>query len=301
MRALVAGHLCLDLRPMLTHEPTREPGQLDLVGPAEVTLGGCVSTTGTALAARGVSVSQAAAAGIDALADLTMALLERTGVDISRVHRVEHPASYTVILEPPGADRMFWHHTGANDHFDGSEVDVDGVDLLHLGYPSLLPALVVEDGMPLARLFEAARARGVITSLDLAVIDGERRDVQGWERFLARVLPVTDVITPSTDDLASAIGTPVAATSEELTRAAQWLVDLGAGTAMVSGGAQGAGWATRAGDQGATPALPVTRVRGTTGAGDTSTAAFLAARLCGESVEMAAAAAMEAAAAHISG
>ncbi len=68
--------------------------------------------------------------------------------------------SYSVVVQPPGADRVFWHHTGANATYDGAGLDVSGLDLLHLGYPALLPALLTDGGAPLAALLGRARAAG---------------------------------------------------------------------------------------------------------------------------------------------
>ncbi len=309
-RALVAGHLCLDLTPTLDRDLVVDEGQLHLMGPLRVGLGGSVAATGSALRSLGVEVLAAAAVGQDALSRLTVELLEGRGVDVSRVVSTEASASTTVVLQPPGRDRSFWHHTGANDHFDAAGLDLADIDLVHLGYPSLLPALWRDDGAPLVTLFRRARAAGILTSLDLAVVDPSTRSRgPDWRGFFARVFPHVDVLTPSIDDLTSALGPRMgfapapesAPTPENLTAAAEFIRDLGAGTVLVTGGTSGVAVAAEGEPTAYLPARRVARVVSTTGAGDVATAGFLHARLTGADARTAAQVAIDLAAVHVSG
>ena len=316
VKALVAGHLCLDLLPTFDGAPGLAEGALYPVGPMAVRLGGCVATTGRTLAALGVSSALAAAVGDDRLAALMRSLLAELGLP-TRLVEVPGSTSYSVVLQPPGRDRTFWHHTGANDHFDGVGLDLEGIDLLHLGYPNLLPALLPDDGMPLRPLLMRARSGGATTSVDLAVC---APDAVGpdWERVLANVLPLTDVLTPSLDDLNSALGWGLPPTLDSLAEATERLVALGAGIVVVSGGAAGLHVRTaapeRVADVGAAlghgipagvsafvPAPTVERVATTTGAGDVATAGFLAALVHGGTPAEAAEAAVQVAVAHVEG
>src|SRR5205823_1161954 len=107
-----------------------------------------------------------------------------------------------LVLEPPGIDRSFWHHVGANAECDGTAFELTGVELLHVGYPSLLPAMTADGGEPLVALFARARAAGITTSLDLAVVDPASPAARlDWSALLRRVLPLVDVLSPSVADV----------------------------------------------------------------------------------------------------
>ena len=64
-RTVVAGHVCVDLAPRLEVLPRSAPGDLELVGPLDMTPGGCVSNTGGMLAALGAPVEVVGDAGDD--------------------------------------------------------------------------------------------------------------------------------------------------------------------------------------------------------------------------------------------
>jgi sugar/nucleoside kinase (ribokinase family) len=175
--------------------------------------------------------------GDDELGAVVVHLLAGRGVSTDQVQRVPgHSTSYSIVLQPPGRDRSFWHHVGANAAFDGSAVEFDGAGLLHVGYPSLLPALTASDGDPLVTLLTRARAAGVTTSLDLAVLDPDSPAVAlDWPRLLARILPLVDVMTPSADDVRTALRLDC----DDLDETAERLVGLGAAVVMVTGGPEG--------------------------------------------------------------
>jgi sugar/nucleoside kinase (ribokinase family) len=236
--ALVAGHVCVDLAPRLATLPRSAPGALEEVGPLAVSAGGCVSNTGSALAALGTSVQVVADAGDDPLGRVLVELLAARGVGTDRVRLLPgRSTSYTIVVQPDGHDRSFWHHVGANAGFDGAAVDLAGADLLHVGYPSLLPALVADGGAGLHALLARARAAGLTTSLDLAVLDPTAAARDDWPALLRRVLPLVDVLTPSVDDVRSALGP---AGGDDPRDQARRLVDLGAAVVMVTAGSAGA-------------------------------------------------------------
>lgn len=237
----VAGHLCLDLAPGLGSATDLEPGRLFSVGALTVEAGGAVANTGGALTDLGVDVAAIACIGDDELGGLLVDRLRAEGFALPRLTTVPGTTtSYSLVIEKPGIDRTFWHHTGANDHFDGSTVPVDGHDLLHLGYPSLLPALLTDDGRPLHRLLARARAAGVTTSLDLAVVDRDSPTGRlDWSAILSSALSETDIISPSLDDLTSALGIDESYSPELVDRLADRLLDAGAAVVAISAGAHG--------------------------------------------------------------
>ena len=204
---LVAGHVCIDITPELTGVPELVPGQLYEIGSAQLTLGGCVANTGLALAAAGVQTRVCARVGNDPLGEIARRLLAEEGVDLEDVTTTAGAAtSYSIVLQLPGRDRTFWHHPGANAVFTGREVSLDGVDILHFGYPPLLPSLLADDAAPLLNLLKEARSRQITTSLDLAVVDPRSRAAEvDWRGIFARIMPYVDIATPSIDDLTSAL------------------------------------------------------------------------------------------------
>src|SRR5690606_41501022 len=125
------------------------------------------SNTATTPAGLGHDVAIAGCVGGDFLGELLREALAARGLPVGGLREAAGSTSYTVVTEAPGVDRAFWHHLGANAAFDGSGLDFTGVDLLHTGYPPLLPALLPDDGGPLADLLERAPEEGRTTSRNL--------------------------------------------------------------------------------------------------------------------------------------
>jgi sugar/nucleoside kinase (ribokinase family) len=144
-------------------------------------------------------------------------------------------------LQLPDHDRTFWHHPGANTVFTGREVNLDGVDILHLGYPPLLPALLADDAAPLLDLLKEARSRQITTSLDLAVVDRRSSVAEvDWRRIFARIMPYVDIATPSIDDLTSALAITRSPDDDLVEECARRLVGDGCAVVVVSAGPRGA-------------------------------------------------------------
>lgn len=239
---LVAGHLCVDITPELHETPGLEPGRLYEVGAARLALGGCVANTALALRAAGVPTRVSATVGDDPLGEIARGLLAEQRIGTEGVATAAGTAtSYSLVIQPHGQDRTFWHHAGANAAFTGRDVDLQGVGVLHVGYPPLLPALLVDDAEPLRRLLEEARRRGITTSLDMVVVDPRSAAAQlDWRRILARILPYVDVATPSIDDLTSALGLRTGVDDALVEDCARQLIEDGCAVAAVSAGARGA-------------------------------------------------------------
>jgi sugar/nucleoside kinase (ribokinase family) len=288
--AIVAGHVCVDLIPELDALPEVGAGELAEVGPLTAAPGGCVANTGGVLAALGADVAVAGDAGDDELGAVLSPMLAARGVDTRQIRRRPGATtSYSLVLESPGRDRSFWHHVGANAAFDGASLELGGADLLHVGYPSLLPALTAEGGAPLAALLERARSEGATTSLDLAVIDPASAAARlDWTALLGRVLPLVDVLSPSIEDVRTGLGI-----DGELPDVARRLVDMGAAVVLLTAGSDGLALCTadaarlrragpllaRAADgwSGQTHAIPAidVEVRSTLAAGDAASAGLL--------------------------
>lgn len=303
----VAGHVCLDLRPGLGPHAQLVPGALIGVGPLAVSLGGSVANTGGALVGLGAEVRAAAAVGADELGEILVSKLAAEGFASSRLQASATAAtSYSFVIERPGEDRTFWHHTGANDEFDGTDVELEGIGLLHLGYPPLLPGLLPESGRPLRELLARARRAGATTSLDLAVVDaGSPAGSHDWHALLTAALSDCDVVSPSLDDLTSALRIDRPYSPGLVDELAEWMLDAGAAVVAISAGRHGlrvrTSTAARLREAGAmfagraeawagraltVPPLPITP-RTTNGAGDASTAGLLFGIAAGAAPELA--------------
>lgn len=321
MDVQVVGHLCVDMVPKLSGPAGTTPGVLEETGPLTVNLGGTVGNVAKAIHRLGRSVAVAAMVGDDELGHLCRTALERDHP--GAVHLTETAmsgTSYSVVLQPPNVDRTIWHHTGANDEFDG-ECDLVGASFLHFGYPTLAPAMTIDAGQPTVRLFERAQAQGSATSLDLAYCasNSPLRSYDWWTYF-TNVLPVTDIFCPSWDDITSALGLPEEFDRTGVEEAAEKFLGLGATVVLITAGEHGS--YVRAGSAAALHHLVATvgehisgwtdeaawispsqvkSFENTTGAGDTFKAAFLVASLDAASPVLAARWAADVVAQHISG
>jgi sugar/nucleoside kinase (ribokinase family) len=293
---LVAGHFCIDVSPELAAAPGLDPGRLYEVGPARLTPGGCVANTAIALAAVGVPTRVCATVGEDPFGEVVCRLLAEHGIETEGITRTPAVAtSYSIVVQPPGHDRTFWHHAGANAVFSGGDVNFDGIEILHLGYPPLLPALLVDDAEPLLTLLKEARRRGITTSIDMVVVDPRSSAGRlNWRRIFARILPYVDLATPSIDDLTSALRISQAVDDGLVEDCARSLIEDGCGVAAVSAGARGvyvvSAGRDRLGSAGAAlasvapawasvaewvPAVVPRTLASTTGAGDVASAGLL--------------------------
>jgi sugar/nucleoside kinase (ribokinase family) len=319
----VAGHICLDLLPKLASD-IPQPGGLAQAGRLDMRLGGCVANTGLALRALGATTQLVAAIGDDLIGDAITALVDSPTAAGNSLNRLPgRSTSYSIVLEAPGEDRRFLHHVGANEFFIGTDVSVSSSDLLHVGYPQLLPRLVDDHGAGLVELLSRARVADVTTSVDFATVDPQA-GAEDWPTIVRRWAPYIDVLTPSIDDLEPVFPDVFSAHPDGDRRTladalAGALVNAGVGIALVTAGPagmclrvanarrlQGGGYLLRglandwADHQLWTEPVAVDVIR-TTGAGDTATAGFLFALLASFPPEHALRLAAAAAAYHVSG
>jgi sugar/nucleoside kinase (ribokinase family) len=310
-RAVVAGHICLDIIPAIDHGFQLEPGRLYEVGAPIITTGGAVSNTGVALHTLGVETVLVGKVGNDSLGRSILEVLRGhgAGLDAGMVVVPGAVSSYTVVVSIPGSDRIFLHCPGANNDFASADVDLSrlqGAGVFHFGYPAFMAATYANGGAELQRLYRRAKQAGVTTSLDQGMPDpggpGGRAD---WGAILAAVLPAVDVFLPSADELLYVVdrqrfGQGDNLGAADLSRLGARLLDMGVAVAGVKLGARGmyirtasvarlrAMGAAAPADPGAWadrelwfPVFRPARFVGATGAGDTAIAGFLAALLRG--------------------
>lgn len=217
--ALVVGHLCLDIIPefLTGNVPLPQllvPGKLVDMGRVVLGTGGATSNTGLALHRLGFRVGIMGKIGADIFGDAVISLLKKTAPHLidSMIVSPTDGTSYSVVLNPPGVDRIFLHSTGANDTFGVADIPddaLDGVRLMHFGYPPLMRRFQVDGGSELRTLFERARSRGITTSLDMARPDPDGLSGKvDWLQLMKNVLPLVDVFLPSVDEILFMIDRP---------------------------------------------------------------------------------------------
>ncbi len=210
-KAVVAGHLCLDIIPGLSDLALESgadffvPGKVRLIGPATLSTGGSVSNTGLALVRLGIDTVLMGKVGDDPFGSLIRLLLAEWGVTEGVIVVEGETSSYTIVLDPPGLDRMFLHRPGTNDTFSAEDVQYDLVaerELFHFGYPPIMRLMYAERGRQLVEIFRRVKALGVTTSLDMAMPDPNSEAGRAdWEAILQGVMPTVDVFLPSAEEL----------------------------------------------------------------------------------------------------
>lgn len=308
----IAGHLCLDIIPAIAHSlvPISQrllPGSLLHVGGATLSTGGAVANTGLALHRLGVPVRLIAKVGDDPFANTIRSLLAAHDIALAQhlLEAPDSPTSYTIVIDTPGNDRTFLHCPGANDTFTADEIlaqDFAHAQLVHFGYPPLMRQMYQDDGRQLVKLFQNFRARGLTTSLDMALPDPDSPAGKApWQSILSATLPFVDLFTPSLDEilymLDPQLGLDVrkkiaqdiplgGLSSQDIRNVARDLLKMGCAALLLKLGHHGAyacvsdndnakipaAWR---GAQCARPCFEPSPFAGTTGAGDATIAGFL--------------------------
>jgi sugar/nucleoside kinase (ribokinase family) len=327
---IAAGLLCLDMIPRF--ETDREtaniaellqPGTLVQMGAMTFSTGGSVSNVGTAMKLFGCSVAFVAKVGGDAIGRTIIEILEKKG-SAEGIYVAEGEASsYTVVISPPGIDRIFMHCPGTNDTFSAEDINMAAVGksrLFHLGYPTLMRSLFLDEGRELADILQKVKGAGVTTSMDISLPDpGSEAGRVDWRRIYARCLPYVDIFLPSIEETFFTLhprqylkrkeaegGRELIdfVAPEEVSGFAEEYLSMGCRIAVLKAGHNGwyiktAGREKIAGIGRAAPGKPDTwagrelwcpafradSVATSTGAGDCSIAAFLTGLLRGHSIE----------------
>jgi sugar/nucleoside kinase (ribokinase family) len=292
-QAIVAGHICLDIIPAFEARTGAggawlEPGKLVKVGPAVISTGGAVSNTGIALHRLGVPTRLMGKVADDLIGHAILDFLRGINPPLAEgmiIARGE-PSSYTVVISPPGVDRMFLHCPGVNDTFGADDLAYDklpGARVFHFGYPPIMRRLYSDGGYELESLLSRVRQRGILTSLDMVMPDAQSDSRRvDWTELLERVLPQVDIFMPSLDEMLVMLRrTEAISDGALLGEIAGQCLDWGARIVGLKLGDQGLylrtrdhaqpGWTNR---ELLAPCFQVD-VAGTTGSGDATIAGFL--------------------------
>lgn len=215
---VVAGHICLDITPDFPNIKINKvddmlvPGRLIQMGAVDVHIGGCVSNTGLALKILGANVSLMGKIGNDDFGSIVSDQINSHNAINSMSISEEEDTSYSVVIAPRGIDRIFLHHSGANNYFYEQDLDFDIIKdarLFHLGYPPLMKSMYADGGSELLKILHRVKSLGVATSLDMAAVDeNDEAGKVDWEAILEKVLPYVDFFVPSIEELAYMIDRP---------------------------------------------------------------------------------------------
>jgi sugar/nucleoside kinase (ribokinase family) len=331
---VVAGYTCVDLFPEFKKtgavdriSDLLQPGKLIEIDGLNCNLGGAVPNTGLALKKFGRKVFLNGLVGEDIIGRLAMELFDKRGVSEGIKTTAKAGTAFSIVLAPPGIDRIFLESPGCNQVLDNSFINFDAVGqsrLFHFGYPPLLRQFYINDGSETADLFSRVQGMGAITSLDFSLPDMNSDSGKvSWPQFLENVLPHTDIFVPSIEEAFQVIrpdkynellekgiqyddpGHPVTKNIREIGRS---FIRSGVKILLIKAGDKGSYLLT--GDVSALNQkydinlnedewnfrefwcsayhADASRINNTSGAGDTAIAAFLSAILDGESPEIAA-------------
>lgn len=328
-KVIVAGHICLDITPIFPSNQRKElkdiltPGKLITVDEADVHTGGAVANTGLAMKILGADVKLVGKIGDDSFGQLIMNILDKYNVSDKMISSPKTSTSYSIVISPPGVDRIFLHNSGANDDFVSEDISEDmlkDVSLFHFGYPPLMKHIYRNQGEELLTIFKNIKEHNIATSLDMAAIDplSEAGSIN-WNFILERVIPYVDFFVPSVEELAFMIDRKkydewvIKANGKDITSIlsindvkplAHKLINMGAKVVLIKCGAPGIYYKTADKDklssissniklnldswssrEGFEKSYEPEKVVSGTGAGDTSIAAFLTAMLRGYSFD----------------
>jgi len=223
------------------------PGELVATEDFVVQTGGCAANAAIALARLGVRPAVVAKVGDDLFGEFVRDELSAAGVDVSGIGVAPGlGTSKTVIIPVSGDDRRFIHTFGANAALTAADLApalAEAPDVIYVGGFLVLPALSQDE---LAAQLRVARQAGARVVFDVVAPAGRALSLDD----VAGVLPEVDYFVPNDDEAAALTG------ESDPRRQAESLLELGAGTVIVTMGERGLVAASR--DE--TVELPAPRV-----------------------------------------
>lgn len=322
IRAIVAGHICLDITPRFpaAFSGGIEPGTLVRMEGVDIHSGGAVANVGLAMRVFGLDALLMGKVGKDAFGEMVLGILRGYGADPGMVVDEAASTSYSVVIAPPGKDRTFLHDPGPNDSFSVRDLDMDAVRdaaVFHFGYPPVMASMYEDGGAGLAEMLRAVDEAGTVTSLDMCSVDPDSAaGGADWNAILKLCLPYVDLFLPSLEELAFMLDRTAfeslrsgaikgRAVDELAGRLAERCLGSGAKFVLIKMGERGllcrgggSAGLERAGRKAGGLSLgewagarllrrcyEPSRVLSATGAGDSAIAAFIAAMLGGKALE----------------
>ncbi|MGZ4395941.1 MAG: carbohydrate kinase family protein [Gaiellaceae bacterium] len=206
------------------------PGELVATEDFVVETGGCAANAAIALARLGARAAVVAKVGDDLFGEFVRHELSAAGVDVTGVGFVAGlGTSKSVIVPVTGEDRRFIHTFGANAALSAADLApalAAAPEVIYVGGFLALPALSQDE---LAAQLRSARQAGSRVVFDVVAPSGRALspdDVAGG-------LPEGDYVVPNDDEAAALTG------ESDPRRQVESLLELGAGTVVVTMGERG--------------------------------------------------------------
>lgn len=206
----VAGYTCIDLTPEFRKGKQAsigeilKPGQLTEIEGISFLPGGAVPNTGMALKKFNKLVYLNGLVGDDFIGTALIEWLGKCGLTEGLLITEKEGTAFSIVIAPPGVDRIFLEAVGCNKIFDTSHIKYDIISrcrIFHFGYPPLLEQFYSNDGSQLEEMYAKVQESGSVTSLDFSLPDPDSKSARlNWKRILKRVLPMVDICTPSLEE-----------------------------------------------------------------------------------------------------
>jgi sugar/nucleoside kinase (ribokinase family) len=210
--AVIAGYTCVDMIPdfkkgqsIISISNLFIPGKLIEIDGISFVLGGAVPNTGLAMKKFNKNVFLNGLVGDDFIGKIANEWLEK--YNLAEGIRITDQAgtAFSIVIAPPGIDRIFLESPGCNQIFDTSFINFDAVSksrMFHFGYPPLLKQFYQNNGRQLIDLYSEIQSMGVVTSLDLSLPDQDSESGRvDWPEIMQKVLPYTDIFVPSLEEV----------------------------------------------------------------------------------------------------
>jgi sugar/nucleoside kinase (ribokinase family) len=210
--AVIAGYTCVDLIPEFKKYPSKanifdllKPGNLIEIEGMDFVLGGVVPNTGLAMKRFGKKIAFNGLIGNDNMGKIAEQKLASYGGTEGMVVTNEANTAFSIVISPPGVDRIFLESVGCNQIFNINHINfgmISKARMFHFGYPPLMRQFFLDDGRQLIQMYAEIHKMGVITSLDFSLPDPESESGNlNWKRILGNTLPFVDIFAPSLEEL----------------------------------------------------------------------------------------------------
>ncbi|NLB25059.1 MAG: carbohydrate kinase family protein [Bacteroidales bacterium] len=210
--AVIAGYTCVDMLPGFKKTDNFKslndiliPGKLIEIDGMDFVLGGLVPNTGLAMKKFGKKVFLNGLTGDDSIGIIAEANLNKNGAAEGIQKTKSSGTAFSIVLAPPGIDRIFLESPGCNRIFDMSHIDFEAVansKLFHFGYPPLLRQFYLNDGQQMAEMYSKVQNMGVLTSLDFSLPDPDSESGKvNWPKIMGNILPFIDIFVPSIEEV----------------------------------------------------------------------------------------------------
>ena len=207
----IAGYTCVDLIPdfkktecVTSLSNLFKPGKLIEIDGINVVLGGVVANTGLAMKKFNKKIFLNGLVGDDFMGKIIKEEFEKYNISEGIKTTKKAGTAFSIVLAPPGVDRIFLESPGCNQIFDTSSINFEAISqskVFHFGYPPLLKQFFLNNGSQLVEMFSKIQKLGVVTSLDFSLPDPESESGKiNWPEVMKRILPYTDIFVPSLEE-----------------------------------------------------------------------------------------------------